>query len=230
MVTLAELPVLGSNQITGYRLVNSKFPPIAIFDDVASAEEFEAIFELQALTNPRLRNTLGDLNLVPSQEIPFGIAGCAYAVAPFTHVNPAGSRFSDGSYGVLYTADGPTTALREVAYHQEFYWKNVPELHFDRIVLRALICNFDEEGLVDGLVVDAADPIYSPSSYAASQALGRALRDQGVRGLRYRSVRSSEATCWGLFSPNSMKSIVQAGHYEMIWNGSISSTQLITTG
>src|SRR5258705_221801 len=82
-----------------YRLVNSKFPPIALFDDVADADEFELLFEIQALTNPRLKNEVGQLELIARSEIPFGIAGCSYAIAPFTHVNPAGSRFSDGSFG-----------------------------------------------------------------------------------------------------------------------------------
>ena len=227
---LAELPVLDSNQVTGYRLVNSKVPPIAIFDDVASAEDFEVIYEIQALTNPRLRNEVGELNLLPVTEIPFGIPGCSYAVAPFTHVNPDGSRFSDGSYGVLYAADRPATALREVAHHQERYWKNVPELHFDRIVLRALTCIFEEQGAVDGLAVDATDPIYSAEHYVASQALGRELRYHGVPGLRYRSVRSPGATCWGLLSPIAVRSIVQSGHYEMVWNGAISSVNLVTAG
>ncbi|RLA01353.1 MAG: RES domain-containing protein, partial [Gammaproteobacteria bacterium] len=34
-----------------YRLINSKFPPIALFSDVADADEFEALYEIQAMTN-----------------------------------------------------------------------------------------------------------------------------------------------------------------------------------
>ena len=89
--------------IRAYRLVNSKFPPIAIFDDVASADEFESLYALQAITNPRLANQAGRLELIPRADIPFGIPGCSYAAAPFTHVNPDGSRFSDGSFRDLHT-------------------------------------------------------------------------------------------------------------------------------
>ena len=64
-------PVPGSEIIKSYRLVNSKFPPIALFDDVASDEEFDALYALQALTNPRLQNEVGNLNLIPRSEIPF---------------------------------------------------------------------------------------------------------------------------------------------------------------
>jgi hypothetical protein len=108
VVNIKELPVLPSEEIKSYRLINSKFPPISLFDDVADASEFESLYALQALTNPRLKNEVGDLQLIPRTEIPFGIHGCSYATAPFTHVNPDGSRFSDGSFGVLYVADYET--------------------------------------------------------------------------------------------------------------------------
>ncbi|NVZ67249.1 RES family NAD+ phosphorylase, partial [Pseudomonas gingeri] len=122
MVTASHLPLLSGERLQAYRLVNSKFPPIAVFDDVADADEFEVLYQVQALTNPRLRNELDQLELIPRDEIPFGIPGCAYATAPFTHVNPAGSRFSDGSFGVLYLAETMETALAEVKHHQNSYW------------------------------------------------------------------------------------------------------------
>ncbi len=68
-----------------FRLVNSKYPPIDLFDDVADMDEFEAVFAVQVLTNPRIQNEIGDLNLISKEEIPFGIDGCSYAVAPFIH-------------------------------------------------------------------------------------------------------------------------------------------------
>ncbi len=36
-------------------------------------------------------------------------------MAPFTHLNPKGSRFSDGSYGVYYAAKRLSTAIAETA-------------------------------------------------------------------------------------------------------------------
>ena len=52
MVNLSQLPDLNSEQSQAYRLVNSKFPPIALFDDVANPEEFEALYQTQALDCP----------------------------------------------------------------------------------------------------------------------------------------------------------------------------------
>ena len=213
-----------------YRLINSKYPPQSVFDDVADADEFDALFALQALTNPRLQAQAGNLSLLPRTEIPFGIAGCSYAVAPFTHVNPAGSRFSDGRFGVLYLADSVQTAISEVAYHQGRYWAKVPGLAYERFVFRALSCQFADVSLADLTALPPEHAVYAKEDYSAARALGIRLREQGSAGVQYYSVRNSGAVCWGLFSPQYVRQIVQCGHYEMIWqNGSISAINQIVS-
>ncbi len=229
MVTAKDLPVLSADAVRAYRLVNSKFPPIAIFDDVASADEFEELYALQALTNPRLANQAGRLELIPRADIPFGIQGCSYAAAPFTHVNPDGSRFSDGSFGVLYLADGMETAIAEVRYHQQIYWANVPALRFERFVFRGLTARFDEAGVLDALTASRSDPIYSPTAYDASRLLGRSAFDAGSTGIRYHSVRQPGGICWGLLTPRQVSSVVQTAHYEMIWNGEVIGVHKLST-
>ncbi|WP_372742844.1 RES family NAD+ phosphorylase [Neptunomonas sp.] len=229
MVNIDQLPVLPGNEIKSYRLVNSKFPPISLFDDVANADEFESLYALQALTNPRLKNEVGDLQLIPQSEIPFGICGCSYATAPFTHVNPDGSRFSDGSFGVLYLADYMETALAEVKHHQQLYWSNVPELCYERFVFRGLVCVFDEARIIDGLAIRSDDAIYAPEDYTAARALGHVLKKRKDTGIRYHSVRKQGAICWGLMTPQHVISIQQAAHYEMVWNGSITGINKLSS-
>lgn len=215
----ADLPVLPGHERVGRRLVNSKFPPISLFDDVASGEEFEALYRLQALTNPRLQTEVGDLGLLRREEIPFGISGCSYATAPFTHVNPDGSRFSDGSFGMLYIADTSDTALAEVEYHQRRYWSGVQGLNYDRFVFRMLRVSFSDEGFADACSMTREDLVYSPDSYHAARQLGLALRQSESPGLQYWSVRHAEGVCWGLFTPSVVSDIVQTSHYEMVWSG-----------
>ena len=211
-----------------FRLINSKYPPLSVFDDVANADEFDALFALQALTNPRLKAMAGNLSLLPGSEIPFGIAGCSYAVAPFTHVSPSGSRFSDGRFGVLYLADTLKTAISEVAYHQNKYWAKVPELAYERFVFRALSCEFSSVTLADLTLLPDTHAIYATEDYAAAQALGLQLRSSGSGGVQYHSVRSSGALCWGLFSPRYVTQMLQSAHYEMIWqHGGISAINQI---
>lgn len=226
---LSDLPLLKDEAVQAYRLVNSKFPPIALFDDVADAEDFEALYQIQALTNPRLQNEIGRLELIPRDQIPFGIAGCSYATAPFTHVNPAGSRFSNGSFGVLYLADRMDTAIAEVCYHQQRYWSKVPELNYERFVFRGLTASFNEIGLKDATVVPLSNPIYAMDNYAHANQLGAEINAAGCPGLRYHSVRSAGNICWALMTPRSVTSIIQSAHYEMIWSGQVISVNQITT-
>ena len=138
VVDPAALPRAAFNAQVGYRLINSKHPPISLFDDVASNEDFEAVYAVQALTNPRLRQEVGDLNLVPRKRRPFDIPGCSYALGPFVHVNSSGSRFSAGQFGVFYAAKTMATGITETRYHQQRYFQGVADLKYDRIQMRGL--------------------------------------------------------------------------------------------
>lgn len=228
MVEIDQLAECTGERLQAYRLVNSKYPPVALFDDVADAEAFEVLYQIQALTNPRLKNEVGHLEWIARDQIPFGIPGCSYATAPFTHVNPAGSRFSDGSFGVLYLADTLETALAEVRHHQSLYWSNVPSLNYERFVFRGLSCNFVDAGMKDAALIAPTDPVYAPDDYTHSRRLGRSVKESGVPGLRYRSVRMQGSYCWALMTPKPVLSIIQAAHYEMVWNGQITSVSKIS--
>lgn len=228
MVTVSQLAVLAGEQLQAYRLINSKFPPIALFDDVANADEFDVLYQIQALTNPRLQNEVGRLELIPRAQIPFGIPGCSYAIAPFTHINPAGSRFSDGSFGVLYLAASMETALAEVQHHQNQYWSKVQGLNYERFVFRGLSCTFIDEAMRDAVSIAMDDPVYDPVDYTHSHRLGKAIKEAGAPGLRYNSVRMQGSHCWALMTPTPLSSITQTAHYEMVWNGQITSVSKIS--
>lgn len=222
-------PTVALDSIIGFRLINSKFPPISLFDDVADEGEFDALYELQALTNPRLQTELGNLNLIRKADIPFGIPGCSYATGPFTHVNPEGSRFSDGQYGVLYMGESIDTAIAEVAYHQSRYWQGVHGLDYDRLLFRGLKCKVGAMALHDATTISFGNPIYDPDGYEASRGFGRQLYRDGSKGLQYHSVRKPGDTCWGLFTPKHVRSVIQTAHFEFIWNGrEISSVNKFT--
>ncbi|WP_246837776.1 RES family NAD+ phosphorylase [Salinicola sp. MH3R3-1] len=195
---------------------------------MADEKEFDALHQLQALTNPRLQAETGDLGLIDREDIPFGIAGCSYAVAPFTHLNTSGSRFSDGSFGVLYLADCLDTAIAEVRHHQQVYWHNVPDLDFDRFVFRELVCEFSEAELLDLCQLPLVDPIFAPNDYTASRALGAAASAQKIPGIRYPSVRQEDTRCWGLMTPRYVRSIVQSSHLEMIWNQGVTAVNIVS--
>jgi hypothetical protein len=100
-----------------YRLVPSRFPPTGLFDRVARPEDLEVVLAAESLTNDRLRDEVGRIQLVPPAERVSG-PGTTPIMAAFTHLNPEGSRFSDGTYGVYYAAREIETAIAESAYHR----------------------------------------------------------------------------------------------------------------
>src|SRR5438105_2965031 len=83
-----------------HRIIRSIYPPIDLFEDIADPADWDLITSVEEKTNPRVRDEIGDLSLVPVERRVSG-AGASFVMAPFTHVSrDRPSRFSDGSYGV----------------------------------------------------------------------------------------------------------------------------------
>lgn len=219
MMELDQIPQTDFVKQTAYRLIPSKYPPKSLFDDVADHAEFEVLFSIQALTNPRIRNELGSLNRVPPQERPYGIRGCNYALGPFVHINPAGSRFSNGDFGVYYAADEVQTAIAETRYHQQNYFGNIVGLKYDRLSMRCLKTLFSAS-LRDIRAQDFAPFAWHHNhDYSASQQLGQQLKANLEQGVVYCSVRQRGKICYALFTPSVIEDVIQAAHYEYIWDG-----------
>jgi len=196
-----------------HRIVPSRFPPVGLFDRVADPKDLEAIYALEAMTNDRLREEAGNLHLVPEDERIAG-PGTTPIMAAFTHLNPAGSRFSDGSFGVYYCAQDVATALAEVRYHQQRFlrWTHEGPL---RLQMRLYLSN------LDALLVDARKlpDVHRPDDYAPSQRLGRAVREARRDGVLYRSVRHEGGTCAAVFRPSVLKPCRQGAHYAFHYDG-----------
>jgi hypothetical protein len=100
-----------------WRVIGTRYPPIDLFERVSqNPAVWEALIEAEQLTNPRIRDEIGEIALVPPERRVSG-PNATWVMAPFTHINPNGSRFSDGSYGVYYAAAALETAISETAYH-----------------------------------------------------------------------------------------------------------------
>ncbi len=199
------------------RIVPTRHPAVFVFDRVADAEEFDALYALEALTNDRLRDQAGEIELVPREQRIFG-PGSGPVMAAFTHVNPGGSRFSDGSYGVFFAASRRATAIAETRYHHARFLlaTREPPMHLPMRLYHVRIDAQLHDLLPPG-AVDAA--VYAPDSYATSRALGMELRAQGSRGVVYRSVRDDGGQCVGLFSPRGASECLHAAYLMYVWNG-----------
>jgi len=200
-----------------WRLVPSRFPPVSLFDRVTRASDLDAIFAIESITNARLRDEVGNLRLVPENERQSG-PGTTPIMASFTHVDPAGSRFSDGYFGVYYAAKEIETALAETRYHRERFLQHTNEPPID-IDMRSYASEINSElHDIRGMQTDLST-VYDVNSYGESQILARNLRDIGSNGIVYNSVRKAGGECVGIFRANIPQPVVQGSHYCFQWDG-----------
>ncbi len=203
------------------RIVPTRYPAVNLFDRVADAADFEALYTLEAMTNERLRDELGQVERVPGAERTFG-PGSGPIMAAFTHVNPLGSRFSRGDYGVFYAAREQATAVAETRYHhgQFLAATRQPAMHLPMrlysVAVEARLHDLRPLGH-DGDSADAA--LYDPDDYAAAQALGARLHAAGSAGVAYRSVRHPRGLCAGLFKPRGASRCLHAAYLLYAWDG-----------
>jgi RES domain len=202
------------------RIVPTRHPSVNLFDRVADAEDFEALYALESMTNERAREEIGDIERVPPAQRQYG-PGSGPIMAAFTHVNVQGSRFSDGSYGMFYAARERSTAIAETRHHHGRFLAatNEPPMHLPmrlyHVSIDARLHDLRPAGAVPAAVHDRDD-------YSVARALGSRLRAVGSVGVVYRSVRQTSAPrgqCVGLFSPQGARRCVHAAILLYVWDG-----------
>jgi hypothetical protein len=215
---LAEsLPVRRVQWREACRIVPTRHPSVYLYDRVADAADFDALYALEALTNDRLRDEVGALQLVAPEDRVFG-PGSGPIMAAFTHVNPAGSRFSDGAWGMFYAARERATAIAETAHHHARFLAATNEgpmhlpMRLYHVHVDARLHDLRGPGAVPAAV-------FAPDDYTAARALGRALHGRGSAGVVYRSVRHTRGQCAGLFKPRGAKDCLHAAILLYAWDG-----------
>ncbi len=196
-----------------YRLVPSQFPPIGLFDTVATAADLPAVLELAGWTNDRL--VPERIQRLPEQEWVYGRSNSSVVMAAFLHGAPEGSRFNGPDLGAWYAADDVHTAVAEVGHHlrREAVARNVPEMRriFRSYAARLLGDYLDIRGQ------QAALPdVYAPDRYEASQAFGEAVRAEGGAGILYESLRRQGGQSVVAYRPTHVMDVVQADHFEVL--------------
>ena len=198
-----------------WRVIPSKYPPIHLFEDLTNDPgEWELLAELESAVNPRVRQEIGQIGLVPPEwRVP-----STAVMAPFVHLNPLGSRFSDGTYGVYYAAEALETAIRETVYHLERRLR----------AGRAAPDDLDQRvyvGPIEGDFVDlaanseAAAPLMDPDDYGAGQRFGASVRAAGEDGILFESVRHPGHRALAVLVPPRIDPPVQERHLRYDWDG-----------
>ena len=201
-----------------YRLIRSIYPPIDLFEDIADPADWELIANAEAKTNPRVRDALGAIRLVPVERRVSG-AGASWVIAPFCHVSrDRPSRFSEGSYGVYYAGNRFEVALHETVYHYERFMRATDEAP-SQADFRELVGSIDRR-LHDIRKDDRFTDALDADDYTASQRLARRMRDgEDSDGIVYPSVRYPAGEAIAAFWPDVISIPTQARHLCYRWNG-----------
>ena len=184
---------------------------------MADPADLEAVFAIEALTNDRLRDEVGDISLVPEEDRISG-EGTSPIMAAFTHLNPEGDRFTDGSYGVFYASLALTTAIAETRHHRERFMSATQE-PAQELDMRVYAVDLEADLTDLRPLTDTNPELYDPDNYAASQALAFKLHKAGSDGLVYKSVRDETGECAAVFRPRLLSNCRQERHLCYMWDG-----------
>jgi len=202
-----------------YRIIPSRFPPIAVFKTIADPGDLEAVFAIEAMTNDRLREEAGELGLVPPEDRISG-PGTSPIMAAFTHLNPLGDRFTDGTYGVFYAGGTLDTAIAETRYHRARFMAATaePAQELDmRVHAVDLVADLHD---IRGMTTRHSR-YHHPTSYGESQELARDLRAAGADGIVYASVRHEGGECVAVFRPCLLTSCRPERHLAYVSDGRV---------
>lgn len=198
-----------------YRVINSRYPPVDVFERIADPADWDALLALEELTNSRARDAWGEIALVPSSERVSG-PGASCVMAAFTHVGRS-SRWSDGSYGVYYAAAALETAIRETAYHFGRFLAASSEPRGTLLELRVLVSERVARRYHD--VRSGHPELHLRDDYGPPQAFARPLRGAGSNGIVYRSVRHAGGTCLAVLRPKAIAIPRQSAHLRYRFDG-----------
>lgn len=195
-----------------YRLIPSQFPPIGLFDTVATAADLAAVMELVGWTNDRL--VADRLARLPQAEWVYGVPNASIVMAAFLHVAPGGMRFNGPELGAWYAADELRTAAAEVGHHlrrETVARSRATMTRTYRAYSTKLSGNY-----LDIRGQQATRPgIYASDRYDAAQKLGEQVRASGGAGLLYDSLRRRAGSNVVAHRPGNITDIVQTDHFEI---------------
>ncbi|MEP2783331.1 MAG: RES family NAD+ phosphorylase [Pseudoruegeria sp.] len=218
VINSVDVPVSQVKWDRAVRIIRSVFPPIDLFEDIAEPEDWPLLISAEQKTNPRLMETIGNIDLIPATRR-VGGAGASYLMAPFTHTSTdRPSRFSDGRLGVLYIANDFETAVHETAHHHGRFLVATNEKPGWVSQFRELLISVDAALHDIRSTSQEFREVLDLEEYTRSQNFADSLRSAGSEGVVYPSVRG-EGECVGLFYPDLAQNPVQGRHLAYHWDG-----------
>lgn len=178
-----------------FRVILARYPQIDLFERVSNPRDWDVLHAVESLTNPRLRDEVGDIRLVAPEDRVYG-DGASWIMAAFTHppVDGRGGRFNR-DFGVYYCAADESVAIAESSFHRARFLR---ESRIDKTTqeMRVIRAQLGPAFLHD-LRHLVGEGIYDPDDHHEAQQLGYRLREINSYGVFYRSVRA-DGECYGV--------------------------------
>lgn len=214
---MTDPSLLPLSQVNGpvYRVILSRYPQINLFERVSYPEDWEFLFAVESLTNPRLRDEVGDIRLVAPEDRVYG-DGASWIMAAFTHppVDGRGGRFNR-DFGIYYCSTDESVSIAESSFHRARFLREsrIEQTTQEMRVIRAHLgpaTMDDVRHLKDSAIYDLDD-------YGESQQTGAALKNTKSFGVCYQSVRT-KGECIGVMRPKVLSDAIHwrylRYHYE----------------
>lgn len=193
-----------------YRVILSRYPQIHLFERVSSSQDWDVLYAVESLTNPRLRDEVGDIRLVAPEDRVYG-DGASWIMAAFTHppVDGRGGRFNR-DFGIYYCAADEAVAIAESSFHRARFLR---ESRIEQATqeMRVISAQLGPLTLHDVRHL-AGHAIYDPDDYRVAQEFGYALRAVGSYGVHYQSVRA-HGGCYGVMRARALS---DANHWRYL--------------
>lgn len=192
-----------------YRLIPSRFPPVFLYERVASQSALAAITAVEDLTNPRIQAKRHLVGASGVDESSPKLQNWNHAA--FTYLHPEGTWLLDPFFGALELSDSLQTALAVSVKKRELFLSrtNEPPLDLDMRVL----CTS-----VSGMFADLRnlDPILTQT---ARWRIGQELLQAGENGALFTCPVRKAGRCLAVFNGDVLNRSVQAEHFRFVWDG-----------
>jgi RES domain len=215
-----RVPLTSLRRFDTHRLLPAKYSPNydSVLTAIADDEDLAHVFELDNLTNARLKAEQNLGSGITMRELVFHVPHYHVINAAFTHAHPLGARFSSPQRGAWYAGFELATSKAEVLFHKsvefaEIDWQEREEIDYDDYLADFTASFHDLRDLDEGEI----ENVLSPSSYVRSQALAAELLEQGSLGVIYPSVRREGGTCLACFQPSVVANVRKDFRYRLIW-------------
>lgn len=195
-----------------WSVVPEKFPRDRWYSGIVSGADVTAAWAVERMTNDFSRDKAGQIHLLaPDQQN--DDAGLEWVTKLMSRFSPFGGQFSDGTFGVFHAARDFDTALAEAIRSRETFLRtaDVDSLEID---MREVITR------IGGCFADARE--YGPWETLDAtnrKRWVRAVREQQLDGIVYRSALASQAECVAVFRPIAANAVTLSRHLCLGWNG-----------